>query len=180
MAKKSEALAMLGTLALEANRKQYPTMPDAYRPQFKYSDKTANGLTKCIVDFLRFRVHQAERVAVTGRYIDQSKVVSDCLGHQRRIGSGKWIKPSMQVGTADISATVRGIAVKIEVKIGADRQSAAQAAYQVEVERAGGVYYIARDFETFLKFYDLLILQLDLGLTPLAVGWRKREADFFD
>jgi len=177
MAKKNEAMAILEHLALEANRKQYPNMPDVYRPRFKYSDKTANGLTKCIVDFLRFRGHQAERIAVTGRYVDQTKVVSDCLGRHRRIGSGKWIKPSMQVGTADISATVKGIGIKIEVKIGADRQSESQAAYQRGIEKAGGVYYIARTFIDFLQWYELTTIQLNLGKTPLSIGWRKLDAD---
>ena len=60
------------------------------------------------------------------------------------------------VGTADISATIGGRSVKIEVKVGRDRQSEAQRIYQQQVEAAGGIYYIATDFESFVKWYNEL------------------------
>jgi hypothetical protein len=44
--------------------------------------------------------------------------------------------------------------VKIEVKIGKDRQSEAQKKYQEDIERAGGVYLIARDFDSFVEWFD--------------------------
>jgi hypothetical protein len=44
--------------------------------------------------------------------------------------------------------------VKIEVKIGRDRQSEAQVEYQRQVEAAGGVYVIAKTFDGFLTWYD--------------------------
>ena len=43
--------------------------------------------------------------------------------------------------------------MKIEVKIGKDRQSEAQRQYQAAIEQAGGLYYIARDFTTFVAWY---------------------------
>jgi hypothetical protein len=67
---------------------------------------------------------------------------------------GQWTKGTGTPGSADISATIKGRSVKIEVKYGKDRQSDAQKAYQKAIEEAGGVYVIARDFEGFLNFYE--------------------------
>lgn len=154
---KSEALKHLETLAFERLRERYPNTPVQYLPNERFSDLTANQLTKSILTWLRLNGWQAERIACTGRYIDQTKVVSDVIGNQRRIGSGKWIAPSMQPGTADISAIIGGRSVKIEVKVGRDRQSEAQKAYQKQIEQAGGVYWIATSFENFLQQYMELV-----------------------
>jgi hypothetical protein len=45
--------------------------------------------------------------------------------------------------------------VKIEVKIGRDRQSVEQKAYAEAVERAGGLYVVARTFEEFIGWYGI-------------------------
>jgi len=63
------------------------------------------------------------------------------------------IKIDRSKGTADISATIKGRSVKIEVKIGKDRQSEAQKQYQAKVEQSGGIYFIAKDFSAFMDFY---------------------------
>lgn len=149
------ALASLRELAIEYSRQRHPDLPESARSTRNYSDKTANGLTKAIIDFLVFSGHQAERVSVTGRFIDQSKTVTDTLGFKKRIGSGKWIKSSMQPGSADLSAVINGRAVKIEVKI-RDKQSPAQKAYQQQVERAGGKYWLVRSYDEFLNYYNNL------------------------
>src|ERR1035437_11140622 len=99
---KSEGITLLRNLALVHSRAKHPTLPESARCTKSYTDRTANGLTKCIIDFLNFAGHQAERVSVTGRYLDQSKTFKDTLGFTRRIGSGKWIPGNMQKGSADI------------------------------------------------------------------------------
>ena len=76
------------------------------------------------------------------------------LGRDRLIGSVEWRTSGTTKGSADISATIRGQSVKIEVKIGHDRQSDAQRDYQASVEQAGGVYYIARNFTDFVSWYQ--------------------------
>lgn len=68
-----------------------------------------------------------------------------------------YIPGTSRNGTADISATIQGRSVKIEVKIGKDRQSDVQLSYQKEVERAGGIYYIAKDFQSFYDWVNQLI-----------------------
>jgi hypothetical protein len=150
---KSE-IQQLKAAYLEENRKRFPSLPEYARVCPKYTDKTANGLTTMIIDFLRFKGYQAERIAVMGRYLDNSQIVTDVVGRSRRIGSGKWIPGSMQPGTADISAVIQGRAVKIEVKIGKDRQSEAQIRYQEQIERAGGIYLIATSFQQFFEWYN--------------------------
>lgn len=139
-------------IAEREQRRKYPSVPDHALPKPKYTDRTANGLTKAIIDFLRLKGWQAERINTTGRYLDESKTYIDVLGHNRKIGSGKWIPTSGQRGSADISATIAGRSVKIEVKM-KDKQSEAQKEYQRQVERSGGIYFIARSWNGFIEWY---------------------------
>ena len=61
----------------------------------------------------------------------------------------------MQKGTADVSATIQGKSVKIEIKIGKDRQSEEQKKYQQQIIKAGGYYFIATSFDEFIIWYNL-------------------------
>ena len=96
---------------------------------------TANGLTWAIIRYIQARGGQAERINVIGRPITAR--------HGGREYIVSWAQSHMTVGTADISATIHGRSVKIEVKVGKDRQSDAQRRYQQSIEAAGGIYYIA-------------------------------------
>jgi len=131
-------------------------MPPEYIVRTKYTDKTANSLTKAIVKWINLNGYQAERISTSGRWVDNSKVVTDVLGNQKKIGSGKYIKGSGTKGSADISATIKGRSIKIEVKM-KDKQSEAQIEYQKAIERAGGIYFIAKDFISFYEFYTTLV-----------------------
>lgn len=122
--------------------KQTTMFPDQ-SPTF--SD-TANSLTGAIIHFIKEHGGQAERISVVGRPITARQ------GGREYIV--KWAESHMTVGTADISATVGGRSVKIEVKIGRDRQSEAQRQYQQSIEAAGGIYYIARNYEDFVSWYN--------------------------
>lgn len=150
---KSSAVKMLEQLADNAARAKYPTVP--FLAPRKFRDDSANGLTKCILSFLRIMGHQAERVSSSGRLVDTRKTFCDVIGCRRTIGTATWIKGNGTLGTADISATICGMSVKIEVKIGKDRQSPYQKAYQQAVLTAGGKYVIARDFQEFYDWYNL-------------------------
>jgi len=142
-------------LAIQQDKLKYPNFPDQYRPKPKYTDKTANGLTKCICDFLNFSGHQAERIQSMGRVIDNRKTYTNVIGQNVTIGSTQYIPGTSTKGTADISATINGRSVKIEVKIGKDRQSEAQKLYQANIERAGGIYIISKTFQDFMDWYLL-------------------------
>ena len=120
-----------------------------------YKDTTANGLTRCIIDFITFSGWQAERISNTGRMIDRRRMYTDVLGRKKQIGNMEWAKGSGTAGTADISATIAGISVKIEVKVGRDRQSTAQTSYQKKIEASGGIYLIATNMQDFIEWYYL-------------------------
>jgi hypothetical protein len=148
------AIQRLKELAIQEKRRLFPSVPLYAIKHPNYSDKKANGLTACIIDFIRLKGGQAERINNTGRMIDRRETFTDILGHKRTIGGYEWIRGTGTNGTADISATVGGRSVKIEVKIGRDRQSPAQIQYQKSIEKAGGLYFLAKDFESFFLWYS--------------------------
>lgn len=131
------------------------TLPERFKDMLPrtYTDKTANGLTKMIIDWINYNGGQAERINTTGRLI-KAKTYKDVMGITKTIGQDKWIKGTGTLGSADISATIQGKSVKIEVKIGRDKQSDVQKQYQEAIEKAGGIYYIAKDFDTFYNWYN--------------------------
>ena len=137
---KSQAVKDLERLAYDYFRTEHPNFPEYAIPPQSYRDDTANGLTRCVVDFIRYNGGQAERINTTGM-------------PEQRGGRIVWRKSNTMKGSADISATIAGRSVKIEVKIGTDRQSEAQRRYQASIERAGGLYFVAKDFTTFVEWY---------------------------
>ena len=137
------------------------SMPPDYVPKDKFTDKTANGLTKAIVTFINLAGGQAERISSMGRVIDGRKVVTNVLGQQGIIGSQTYIKGTSTNGTADISSIIKSrkgtiIPWKIEVKM-KDKQSKVQKEYEQSVIIAGGEYSIVHNWEEFyLKYIWLL------------------------
>ena len=148
---KSQAVKDLETELHQQWCKRHPDLlasfPPSFFPKPKREDATANGLTRCIIDYIVLKGGQAERITVMGKPIEKKN-------SQGRTVGVKWVESQMTVGSADISATICGRSVKIEVKIGADRQSDAQKKYQSDIERAGGLYYIARNFSDFRDWYS--------------------------
>jgi hypothetical protein len=150
-------LQQLKQLKLDEYRRQYPNVPEHALKQPKYSDKSANGLTKCVIDFLTLSGHFAERVNSMGRMIDGRKTYTDVIGQKKTIGSMKYIPSTGHVGTADVHSEINveingnkiPIAVKWEVKIGKDRQSDDQKKYESKV----GNYFIVKSFDDFYNKY---------------------------
>jgi hypothetical protein len=140
----------LEALKLANDIERHPSFPEAYFVKKKWDDKTANGLTKAITSFIQFNGFQAERINTMGVARENKRTDGKVIGVT-------WTKGTTTAGSADISATIRGRSVKIEVKIGKDRQSEAQKRYQESIERAGGVYMIARDFDSFVEWFDEFI-----------------------
>lgn len=141
---------------------RYPSFPKSYHPNPKFCDTTANGLTRCVIQFLNLSGHQAERISSAGRVIGREKQVIDVLGQRRIIGSSTYIKGTTTNGTADISGIVKCnsgkvVPVKIEIKIKKDKQSKAQIEYQKSIEAVGGLYWIVKDLEQFGVLYHLLV-----------------------
>lgn len=150
---KKSGLKALNQLVFEKLKSKHPEIKPEWLPKPKYRDKTANKLTQAIIHWIQLNGGQAERISVSGRTIDHRQTVTDTLGHRRQIGSLQWIPGTMTRGSADISATIDGRSVKIEIKIGKDFQSDHQKQYQASIEASGGVYYIAKDFQSFYEWH---------------------------
>lgn len=152
--RKPKAVKMLEIMVFTEKRKKYPNIPIDYMSPVTYRDDTANGLTKCIILFIQLMGGQAERISTTGRAFDRQTTFTDVTGRTRTIGRIEWIPGTTTKGSADISGTITGRSVKIEVKVKRDIQSQAQKDYQQAIEKAGGIYYIARDFTSFLTWFN--------------------------
>jgi len=151
-----KALDILKNLKIEEHKKKFPSMPEYAIPKPKYSDATANGLTKCIIDFVNMKGYLAERTNTMGRVIDGRKTYTDAIGQTKTIGSMKYIPSTGMVGSSDIKVYINGKIIAVEVKM-KDKQSEAQKQYQSRIEQAGGQYWIVRNFEEFYNKYINLI-----------------------
>ena len=106
------------------------------QPLVSKSVTNTNGITKLIVDYLR--------------YVYGSKSI-------RRISSeGKWRQGigyirSENKGMSDIEGIVNGKFLSLELKIGKDTIRESQLKRKREIENDGGIYYLCKwiDFETF-------------------------------
>jgi hypothetical protein len=106
------------------------------QPLVSKSITDTNGITKLIVDYLR--------------YVYGSKSI-------RRISSeGKWRQgigyiPSSNKGMSDAEGMVNGKFLSLELKIGKDTIRESQLKRKAEIENDGGIYYLCKwiDFETF-------------------------------
>ena len=144
----------LQDLMIAASMMSHPNLPDHARIIKIPSDSTANGLTRLVIKWIELHGFQAERINTVGRMVDGRKVVTDVLGRKGMIGSMNYIPTTGTRGSADISAVINGRAVKIEIKIGKDRQSVAQKAYEQSITSAGGVYLIVRSMDDFVQWWD--------------------------
>jgi len=154
---KKQNKTILNELHIKSQHERFPSMPIHCIPPYKKSDNSTNGLTSCVIDFINYSGYQAERINTTGRMLNNKKVVTDVVGFKREIGSDKWIKGTGTKGSADISSTIKGRSVKIEIKFDKDRQSDAQKDYQKAIENAGVIYIIIRNFDDFIEWYDNFI-----------------------
>ena len=139
--RKSSAVLELERLANIADRESHPSVDPKYLAPRKYRDDTANKLTACIVKYISLCGGFASRVNNTGTY---------------RQKLGRFTPSQSKKGLPDILATYRGQSLFIEIKIGRDTQSEHQRRVGQAQEQAGGLYYLARDFETFKKWFDNL------------------------
>lgn len=106
-----------------------------------YRDTTANGLTSAIIDFIIFSGGDANRINTQGQL--------------RKInGRMTWTHGSTRKGTADIHAIFQGRHISIEIKIGNDKQSDQQIKEAGRVRSAGGLYYVARDMQSFIEWWQ--------------------------
>ena len=148
-----EPIEQLHVIAFQDLRKKHPSFPKHALPRPKYSDRTANGLTKCIVHYINLIGGMAERRNSMGRYL-KPKTYTNVFGKKVQLGTGKYIPNTGRNGTSDISGVFKGVPLVIEVKIGRDKMSPAQQTYKRDFERAGGFYLIADTFSQFFEDFN--------------------------
>lgn len=126
----------LGKLADQLKAEKHPDIPPHVLVRKKFSDTTANDLTKTIIyDMYWVRGGAAYRIN-NGAVFDRKKNVYR-KGIQRK-------------GIPDIIGIINGRFIGIEVKIGRDRQSADQREIEREINDSGGVYFIAKSYDDYL------------------------------
>jgi hypothetical protein len=119
--------------------------PEAFKSGFTHDPSMpvvtkANGLTNFICNYLNWSGYRATRINVSGRKVKD-----------------KWIRSTTRKGTADISATIAGKSVMIEIKIGRDKASPEQLAEQIKERNAGGIYEFISSVDEFFLLYDNLL-----------------------
>jgi hypothetical protein len=124
-------------------QKEYPT---AWKDGFWSPPKfpkvaTANGLTLWVCNFVNWNGYRATRISSAGRFI---KDVGYIPGNTRK-------------GTADISCTIKGRALMIEIKVGKDRPSPEQLKEQAKERAAGGMYEFVTHPDDFLTIYNSML-----------------------
>ena len=130
-------LKELGKLADELNAEKHPLLPPHALVKKRFKDTTANELTKTIIwDMYHVRQGVAYRINNGAVYDVKKKVYRK--GVQRK-------------GVPDIIGIIDGRFFGIEVKIGADRQSADQKEIEREINDAGGVYFVAKSYDDYLN-----------------------------
>ena len=123
----------------ETRKELFPTRP--------FTEKGANELTRSIEAFIRYTGNYADRINNTGIYDAKLK---------------KFRKSNTRRGIADVMATKRiehqgryfAITVAIEIKYGNDKLSEYQLRIKDDIERAGGVYLVARTWEQFINDWN--------------------------
>lgn len=110
----------------------------------------ANRLTAQVIEFIETNGGCARRVNTQGQWDGK-----------------KWRKSGMKKGFEDVDAVlpirfgsiVFGLKVAIEIKIGRDQQSPEQQARQKEIQKAGGIYLVAKTLDQFRQDLQQFIHQ---------------------
>ena len=114
------------------------------QPLITKSVTDTNGITKLIVDYLRYIYNSKSirRISSEGKY---------------RVGIG-YIR-SENKGMSDIEGIVNGKFLSLELKVGKDQIRESQLKRKREIESDGGIYYLCKwiDFETFQNEIQKLI-----------------------
>lgn len=101
-----------------------------------------NAITKSIVQYCRLNGAYCERINVISRQIE-----------------GRFVKSTTSPGTPDIIGCKHGRFFSVEVKVGKDRQSPSQKLQQERIEQSKGLYFIAKDLDSFIKWFNTEFIQ---------------------
>jgi len=112
----------------------------------------SNSLTQAVIDYVKLNGGIARRVNTQGTYVEAQY---NERGVQVK-GTGAYRKSGMKRGFEDVSCIIppHGKYLAVEIKIERDKLSPEQIERKAEVERVGGIYYEAKDINSFITFYD--------------------------
>lgn len=133
------SLKILSEMAWNYSVRKNPSVPDEARHRYKYSDRDANSLTRCIVDFINFSGGTATRINSQGQYDALLK---------------RWRKGMTRKGTPDVIGVLNGKSLNVEVKVGKDKMSLEQWQVKTDIENAGGYYHVAKNFQDFYEWIN--------------------------
>jgi len=137
--KPMNAKDQLKQMELDEFKRKYPNVPSYAIPKAKAKKSPANQLTADIVKWITMNGGWATRINIIARQV-----------------KGVYIPSTTETGTPDIIGCLNGKFFSVEVKIGKDRQNEEQLNVQKKIERAKGFYFIAKDFDQFMKHYATL------------------------
>ena len=145
-----EELKQLKYKNIKANAPDFFIQSGGYAMKIKpYKDNTANELTKSIIDWINFSGGSANRINTQGQV--RKEKVQLAFGNVREII--RFTPSSTRKGTADIHAVMQGRHLSIEIKIGNDKLSDYQVKEQARITNAGGLYYVAKDMQSFVSWF---------------------------
>ena len=139
--RKSNSIKELENMVFEFRKKR-----DGEKAVKKYYfDRKATELEECIIHYtLCFNGCFAEKICSMGRSISKD-------------GNFIFVPNNNTTGQADLSLTIVGKSIKVEVKCKWTRdryQNKAQKIYQRQIEKAGGIYLLVREFSEFKNWFD--------------------------
>lgn len=120
-----------------------PKLPDT---------KTANGLTRFIIDFINWSGYRANRANVVGVRISKTTKTESGASF-----TDTYTRKTGNKGQADVDSTIKGRSCQFEVKIGRDAPRTDQIKRQIKERNAGGLYEFVHTPDEFLKIYDGII-----------------------
>lgn len=123
-------------------RSKYPSVPEYALPKTKKKKSPANQLNEDIRLYCKRIGAFHQRINTGGTYNQKLK---------------KFIYSGSTKGASDNLITYKGKSYHVEIKIGKDKLSPGQIKFKESVEAAGGVYMIAKDFETWRKEFETLV-----------------------
>ena len=132
-------LQHLANLEMAEKRRTHPNVPERCRVKSKFAVKDANSLTQTVKRCLELHGCYVTRVQSQGQW-------NQALGRFTRSTTTK--------GTADLHAVINGRHVSIEIKWGKDRLSADQRKAAQQIQAAGGLYLVVKEYDTFWTWFE--------------------------
>ena len=131
-----KALDQLRRLSDQRKAERYPSVNNNFIPKSKHDDRTTNGLTSCVMEWLRLNGHFCARINTGGIYDEKLK---------------KYRPSGATLGVPDVIACIRGSFCGIEIKGGAsDKMSPDQKDVARQIKSSLGHFIEVRSFRAIL------------------------------